>query len=84
MSRQLIITAVRQQARAIRSFDLMPEGARSAHGIAFVPGQVAMLRVAGEEPAYFAFAGAPEDPELEVLVKQSFGASNRIFDMQEG
>ncbi len=81
---QLIITAVRQQARAIRSFDLMPEGAASAHGIAFVPGQVAMLRVESEEPAFFALAGAPEDPELEVLVKQSFGASNRIFDMQEG
>ena len=80
----LIITGVRQQARAIRSFDLMPEGVASAHGIAFVPGQVAMLRVEGEEPALFAFAGAPEDPELEVLVKQSFGASNRIFDMREG
>ena len=81
---QLIITAVRQQARAIRSFDLMPEGVATAHGIAFVPGQVAMLRVEGEEPAYFAFAGAPEDPELEFLVKQSLGASNRLFDMQEG
>ena len=80
----LTITAVRQQARAIRSFDLKPEGARSAHGIAFVPGQVAMLRVESEEPAYFAFAGAPEDRELEVLVKQSFGVSNRIFDMQAG
>ena len=82
--RSLIITAVRQQARAIRSFDLMPEGVASAHGIAFVPGQVAMLRVEGEEPAFFAFAGAPEDRELEFLVKQSLGAGNRIFDMQEG
>jgi NAD(P)H-flavin reductase len=49
-----------------------------------VPGQVALLGVAGDEPAYFAFASAPEDRELEVLVKQSFGVSNRIFDMQEG
>jgi len=80
----LIIARVRQQARTIRSFDLLPEGAESTHGVAFVPGQVALLGVAGDEAAYFAFASAPEDRELEVLVKQSFGASNRIFDMQEG
>ncbi|MFN2517375.1 MAG: hypothetical protein ABR556_14290, partial [Pyrinomonadaceae bacterium] len=64
----LIITDVREQARAVRSFDLMPEGAREKHGVAFVPGQVAVLAVEGEPPAYFAFASAPEDPELEVLV----------------
>jgi sulfhydrogenase subunit gamma (sulfur reductase) len=80
----LIITAVRQQARAIRSFDLMPEGADRAHGISFWPGQVAVLVVEGEAPAYFAFASAPEDNELEVLVKQNPGTSNRIFDMQVG
>ena len=80
----LIIARVRQQARTIRSFDLLPEGAESTHGVTFVPGQVALLGVAGDEPAYFAFASAPEDRELEVLVKQSFGVSNRIFDMQEG
>ena len=80
----LIITAVRQQARAIRSFDLMPEGADQAHGISFVPGQVAVLEVEGEAPAYFAFASAPEDPELEVLVKQNPGTGNRIFDMRVG
>jgi sulfhydrogenase subunit gamma (sulfur reductase) len=82
--RSLIITGVRDQARLIRSFDLMPEGAETAHGISFVPGQIALLRVGEEEPAYFAFAGAPEDPELEVLVKQGTGASNRIYDMREG
>jgi len=80
----LIITRVRQQARAIRSFDLLPEGAESTHGVTFVPGQVALLGVEGDEPAYFAFASAPEDRELEVLVKQSFGVSNRIFDLREG
>jgi sulfhydrogenase subunit gamma (sulfur reductase) len=80
----LIITAVRQQARAIRSFDLMPEGADQTHGILFVPGQVAVLEVEGEAPAYFAFASAPEDPELEVLVKQNPGTGNRIFDMRVG
>ena len=80
----LIITKVREQARAIRSFDLMPEGAVSSHGVSFVPGQVAVLAVEGEAPAYFAFAGAPEDPELEVLVKQKLGASNLIYYMAAG
>jgi NAD(P)H-flavin reductase len=83
-SRSLIITDVRDQARAVRSFDLMPEGAGSVHEVSFVPGQVAVLAVPGEEPAYFAFAGAPEDAELEVLVKQKMGASNLIFDMKPG
>lgn len=80
----LIITRVREQARGVRSFDLMPEGAAERHGIAFVPGQVAVLSVPGEAPAYFAFASAPEDAELEVLVKQKKGASNVIFDLQAG
>jgi sulfhydrogenase subunit gamma (sulfur reductase) len=82
--RSLIISRVRDQARQVRSFDLMPEGAEERHGVSFVPGQVAVLLVEGEAPAYFAFASAPEDPELEVLVKQKVGASNRIFEMREG
>ena len=80
----LVITAVRDQARAIRSFDLMPEEASEHHGVYFVPGQVAVLSIPGEAPAYFAFASAPEDSELEVLVKQKVGASNLIFEMQRG
>lgn len=77
----LIIKRVWQQAPAIRSFNLRPE---SGHGVCFTAGQVALLRVADEEPAYFAFATAPDDPELEVLVKRKIGASNCIFDMREG
>jgi len=80
----LIITRVREQARGVRSFDLLPEKAGPEHGVAFVPGQVAVLAVTGEAPAYFAFASAPEDAELEVLVKQKMGASNLIFDMNSG
>ncbi|HKP48041.1 MAG TPA: hypothetical protein VJT50_15680 [Pyrinomonadaceae bacterium] len=80
----LIITAVRDQARAIRSFELIPEGKQGSHEVSFVPGQVAVLSVPGEAPAYFAFASAPDDPELEVLVKQKVGASNLIFDMKPG
>jgi len=80
----LIITAVREQARAVRSFDLMPDNARGRHGVEFIPGQVAVLSVPGEAPAYFAFASAPEDEELEVLVKQKIGASIVIFDKQPG
>ncbi|MDQ5844822.1 MAG: hypothetical protein M3539_05950 [Acidobacteriota bacterium] len=80
----LVITRVREQARGVRSIDLMPESAVAKHGVSFVPGQVAVLLVEGEAPAYFAFASAPEDQELEVLVKQKLGASNLIFDMQPG
>lgn len=80
----LIITAVRDQARITRSFDLHPAGAPEHHQIHFAPGQVAILKVEDEAPAYFAFASAPDDPDLEVLVKQKVGASNVIFDMKEG
>ena len=62
----------------------MPENHSGTHGVEFIPGQVAVLRVPGEEPAYFAFASAPSDPELQVLVKQKVGASNVIFDLNPG
>jgi len=52
--------------------------------VTFVPGQVAVLRVANEEPSYFAFASAPEDNELEILVKRTIGASVALFEMKEG
>ena len=77
----LTITRVRDQARNTRSFDLRPSCGRR---VEFIPGQVAMLRVAGHDPAYFAFASAPEDRDLEVLVKQKAGASHVIYDMQPG
>ena len=77
----LVITDVRDQARLTRSFDLRPP---ESQRVEFVPGQVAILRVAGHEPAYFAFASAPDDAELEVLVKQKVGASNAIYDMHVG
>ena len=75
----LVISGVREQARITRSFDLRPERV-----IDFTPGQVAILRVEGEEPAYFALAGAPADRDLEVLVKQKAGASRVIYDMCVG
>ena len=74
-----MITGVRDQARATRSFDLRADGI-----IDFTPGQVAVLRVENEEPAYFAFAGAPDDRDLEVLVKQKVGASSVIYNMCVG
>ena len=80
----LIIKRVQDQARDIRSFDMMPEQAlASAHALSFIPGQVAVLRVAGEQ-AYFAFASAPEDAELEFLVKRGYGAGGAIYEMKEG
>jgi sulfhydrogenase subunit gamma (sulfur reductase) len=83
-TRPLTITRVRQQGPNIRSFDLMPSDASDAHGVSFIPGQVAMLRVGQEEPAYFAFASAPSDSDLEILVKRTIGASLALFDMKEG
>jgi NAD(P)H-flavin reductase len=77
----LVITRVRDQARLTRSFDLR---AQNGERVRFVPGQVAMLQVPGEHPAYFAFASAPEDKDLEVLVKQKAGAANIIYDLKAG
>ena len=77
--RKLVITGVREQGLNTRSFDL-----RADEAIDFKPGQVAILRVDGEDPAYFAFAGAPGDRDLEVLVKQKAGASRIIYRMGVG
>ncbi len=82
--RPLIITGVREQGRDIRAFDLMPVDAGNTHGVAFVSGQVAMLQVGKEELAYFAFASAPTDRDLEILVKRTVGASLALFDMKAG
>ena len=62
----LVITGIRDQARITRSFDL-----RANKSIDFTPGQVAILRVKGQDPAYFAFASAPEDRDLEVPEAES-------------
>jgi NAD(P)H-flavin reductase len=62
----------------------MPVDAGSSHQVPFISGQVAILNVDEEEPAYFAFASAPEDPELEILVKRTVGASAALFEMNEG
>lgn len=75
----LVITRVRDQARLIRSFDLRPP-----ERVDFTPGQIAILGVEDQEPAYFAFASAPDDADLEVLVKQKAGASSVIYDMKAG
>src|SRR5262245_18344586 len=80
----LIISRVRDQGRDIRSFDLQAARASDAHAVKFIPGQVAVLQVANEDPAYFAFASAPEDRELEILVKRTIGASVALFDLGAG
>jgi len=82
LPRRLRIVRVREQSRDIRSFDLMPDDAGEMHGVTFIPGQVAVLRVGEEPPAYFAFASAPADRELEILVKRTIGASVALFDMK--
>ncbi len=78
---KLVISNVRDQARLTRSFDLHPAGTTR---VSFIPGQVGVLGVRSEEPAYFAFASAPEDDDLEVLVKQKVGASRVLYDLHQG
>jgi NAD(P)H-flavin reductase len=83
--RTLVVRRVRQQAHNIRSLDASPEGAHDSHGLDFTPGQVAVLRAGQERPAYFAFASAPEDGELEFLVKDTgAGAARLLYEMREG
>jgi len=77
----LVITRIREQAHNIRSFDLAISDKST---VQFKPGQVAILRVQQEDPAYFAFASSPEDPELEILVKRTIGASVELFQMNHG
>ncbi|HZB43635.1 MAG TPA: hypothetical protein VE360_00255, partial [Pyrinomonadaceae bacterium] len=78
-TRTLVVKRIHEEARDIRAFDLLPEVAARRHDIAFAPGQVAVLRVRGERPAYFAFASAPEDEELEFLVKRTDDPASRAF-----
>src|SRR5689334_12951035 len=77
----LQITRIREQAREIRSFDL---AISDSSNVTFRPGQVAIMRVKQEDPAYFAFASSPEDSELQILVKRTIGTSVALFEMQEG
>lgn len=79
----LEITRVRDQARLTRSLDLRVRDA-ARERLEFVPGQVAVLRVPDHDPTYFAFASAPEDRDLEVLVKRKAGASHTLYEMQRG
>ena len=83
-SQTLVITRVQDQARITRSFDLRPKDRGDSRTFQFTPGQVGLLRVKAEEPAYFAFASAPDDPDLEVLVKQKVGCSSVLYDMKAG
>ncbi|HZH92224.1 MAG TPA: hypothetical protein VEX70_16625 [Pyrinomonadaceae bacterium] len=89
-SRPLVITRVREQGRDIRSFDMRPEageGGRAAAAVEFLPGQVAALRAGGtdERAFYFAFASAPEDAELEFLIKRAGGDGGQsLYHLREG
>src|SRR3954470_13572496 len=78
-SRVLVIKRVHEEARDIRAFDVLPEGSRDVHEIEFAPGQVAVLEVEGAGRTYFAIASAPEDEELEFLVKRSNDPASRAL-----
>jgi sulfhydrogenase subunit gamma (sulfur reductase) len=81
----LVIKRVHEEARDIRAFDVLPEGVKDCHDLPFTPGQVALLEVEGAGRAYFAIASAPEDDELEFLVKRSNDPpGKRLFEMRPG
>jgi NAD(P)H-flavin reductase len=92
--RRLLITRVREQGREIRSFDMQPVAATAegeSQRVVYLPGQVAALRAGGDATAaaarsfYFAFASAPEDEELEFLVKRAGGEGGQsIYHLGEG
>jgi NAD(P)H-flavin reductase len=63
---------------------MVVESDPDAGRLKFLPGQVAVLSVKDEAPAYFAFASAPEDDEIEFLVKRGNGASDAIFALKAG
>ena len=84
-ARALVVKRVHEEAREIRAFDVLPEGAEDCHELAFAPGQIAVLEVEGKGRAYFAIASAPEDEELEFLVKLSRDpASRAIYELRPG
>jgi NAD(P)H-flavin reductase len=86
--RRLVIKRIHEEGRDIRAFDMSPEAAAAnarAHAVSFTPGQVALLTVGDERPSYFAIASAPEDDELEFLIKRTdFGVARLIYAMHAG
>ncbi|HVF50820.1 MAG TPA: hypothetical protein VNA19_12075 [Pyrinomonadaceae bacterium] len=85
-ARLLDIKRIHQEGRDIRAFDMLPSDSTDAtHDISFVAGQVALLKTGNERPSYFAIASAPEDEELEFLIKRTdVGAGRLIYAMQPG
>ncbi len=78
-TRTLVIRRVHDEAREVRAFDALPEGAADCHEMPFTPGQVALLEVGEAGRAHFAIASAPEDDELEFLVKLSNDPAGRAL-----
>jgi NAD(P)H-flavin reductase len=84
-TRTLVVKRVHQEARNIRAFDVLTEGAADAHDLVYTPGQVAVLRLDEDARAYFAIASAPEDDELEFLVKLSNEPATRaVYELKPG
>jgi len=83
--RTLVVKRVHEEARDIRAFDVLPEGAADCHKMPFTPGQVALLEVGDVGRSYFAIASAPEDDELEFLVKRTNDPAGRaLYETKPG
>jgi NAD(P)H-flavin reductase len=83
--RTLVVRRVHEEAKDIRAFDVLPEGAADCHDLEYTPGQVAVLSAGEAGRGYFAIASAPEDEELEFLVKLSNDpVGQALYEMQPG
>ena len=84
--RALVVKRVHQEAREIRAFDVLPEGAKDCHEIAFHAGAGGAVGSRRRGPRYFAIASAPEDDELEFFVKLSNdpACKRALYEMKPG
>ncbi|MCP9492927.1 MAG: hypothetical protein MSG64_00575 [Pyrinomonadaceae bacterium MAG19_C2-C3] len=84
-SRTLVVRRNTTQNSETHTLAMLPADIKGArHDLTFVPGQIAMLQLGDHEPAYFAFASAPADAELEFLIKRGSNAANDIIKLKAG
>lgn len=84
--RTLIITRKQPQTADIVALSALPHDTPNAasHNFDFIAGQVAVLQTPNQKLAYFALSSAPEDSQLEFLIKRGSPAANAIADLETG
>ncbi len=80
----LRITGIKTQTVDIALFTMRLSVLGEAFAAPTQPGQVAILQVGAEAPAYFALAHAPHETDWQFLVKRGRGASGELFKQKVG